>query len=283
MRKHYDQIPVGDLTIDPNMDTTRLYMQREEVVAWTEKITKEWDVEMLLPALVSVRADGTKVIIDGQHSNQAAIRTEGPDYRRDAMVYEGLTLQQEAKLFLAANKHRKPVRPFDNYRVSLTAGDPLALRVDEEVRSVGNDLQVAASPSANRVGAVQALLAMASTPGMVKRVLTIAGTAWGRDASTWDNIILRGIALVFSVPGNWELVDDARLIRVLKRGGTPAIWKQNAVRQLASGGGSASRATPLAQQIVGDYNTGLDRDKMLLLARARKTASRKTSDDESAA
>src|SRR4051794_29613820 len=86
MRKQYDQIAVGELTVDPNMDTNRLYMQRDEVAAWTDKIINSWDVEMLLPALISKRADGAMVIIDGQHSNQACIHQEGPGYLRDAMV-----------------------------------------------------------------------------------------------------------------------------------------------------------------------------------------------------
>ncbi|MFE3190716.1 DUF6551 family protein [Nocardia sp. NPDC059240] len=271
--KHFEQIKVGKLTVDPSMDTGRLYMQREEIAAWTAKITEGWDVEMLLPALVSKRSDGQLVIIDGQHSNQAAILKEGPDFLRDVMVYEQLSIKQEAKLFLAANKHRKPVRPFDNFRVSLTAGDPIAIRVNDEVQALGDDLQVAASPSANRVGAVQALLVMGKTPGMVTRVLKVVSTAWGRDASTWDNIILRAVAMVLTWPGNWELADDARLIKVLKKGGSPTIWKQNSVRTRASGGGSASRSTPMALQIVQDYNVNVDREKTLLTGKPTKTSS----------
>ncbi|MDI9952865.1 DUF6551 family protein [Rhodococcus sp. NM-2] len=273
MDKHFERIRVADLTVDPSMDTGRLYMQRDEIAAWTAKIAEDWDPEMLLPALVSKRKDSTLVIIDGQHSNQACISKEGPDFLRDTMVYEGLTIQQEAKLFLAANKHRKPVKPFDNFRVSLTAGDAIAIRVNDEVQALGGDLQVAATPSANRVGAVQALLAMGKKPGMVSRVLKVVSDAWGRDASTWDNIVLRAVTMVLDWPGNWELAEDARLIKVLKRGGSPTIWKQNAVRQRASGGGSASRSTPMAKQIVQDYNDGLDREKMLLSGRPKKAPS----------
>lgn len=271
MKKRYEQIPVRRLQVDPDMDTNRLYVQREEITAWTDKIAITWDAEMLLPAIVSKRPDGTLVTIDGQHSNEAAKRVEGPEFLRDVMVYEDLTPQQEAKLFLAANKHRKPVKPFDNFRVAMTAGDELATRVDREVRSLGNDLQVASSPSANRVGAVQALLAMARTEGMVRRVLTIVSKAWGRDASTWDNLILRAVAMVLEVDGNWDLADDARLVRVLRAGGAPAVWKQNSVRMTPSGGGSSSRSMPMVQQIVADYNVNLDRDKMLLVSKGRKT------------
>ncbi|MCC3316496.1 DUF6551 family protein [Nocardia africana] len=274
MDKYFDRIRVGDLTVDPSMDTGRLYMQRDEIAAWTAKIAENWDVEMLLPALVSRRADGQLVIIDGQHSNQACINQEGPDFRRDTMVYQGLTVQQEAKLFLAANKHRRPVKPFDNFRVSLTAGDPLAIQVDNEVRSLGDDLQIAATPSTNRVGAVQALLVMGKTPGMVSRVLKVVSAAWGRDASTWDNIILRAVAMVLTWPGNWDLADDARLIKVLKSGGAPKIWKQNAVRERASGGGSASRSMPMAQEIVRAYNHGLGREETLVSGWPKKAPSK---------
>lgn len=225
---------------------------------------------MLLPAIVSRRGTGENIIIDGQHSNAGAVKREGPDFLRDCMVYENLTPQQEAKLFLAANKHRKAVRPFDNFRVSLTAGDEVAIRVDREVRAIGNGLEVSGSPSTNRVGAVQALLALGQTEGMVKRVLFVASQAWGFDQSTWDNLILRALGMLLET--NWGLVDDARLIKTLKNGGTPAIWKQNSVRLTKSGGGSSSRSYPMVQQIVSDYNAGLDRDKMLILKAPRKTA-----------
>ncbi len=270
MEKHYEAIQCGELTVDSKMDTNRLYMQREEQTKWTQAIVDNWDAEMLLPAIVSRRSNGTNVIIDGQHSNGGAQVKEGPDFLRDCMVYENLTPQQEAKLFLAANKHRKAVRPFDNFRVSLTAGDTVAIRVDQEVRAVGNGLEISGSPSTNRVGAVQALLALGKTEGMVLRVLTIASQAWGFDQATWDNLILRALGMMLEI--NWDQVDDARLIKILKKGGTPALWKQNSVRHTTSGGGSSSRSYPMVQQIVSDYNDGLDRDKTLLLRAPRKTA-----------
>lgn len=37
MRKHYEAIRVGNLTVDSKMDTGRLYMQRDEQVQWTKK------------------------------------------------------------------------------------------------------------------------------------------------------------------------------------------------------------------------------------------------------
>lgn len=270
MNKHYEAIKVGDLTVDRTMDTNRIYVQRDEQEQWTRKIVENWDLEMLLPAIVSRRQTGENIIIDGQHSNAGAIAKEGPDFLRDCMVYENLTLQQEAKLFLAANKHRKAVRPFDNFRVSLTAGDSVAIRVDREVRAIGNGLEVAGSPSTNRVGAVQALLVLGRTEGMVQRVLTIASQAWGFDQSTWDNLILRALGMLLET--NWDQVDDARLIKILKKGGTPALWKQNSVRMTRGGGGSSSRSYPMVQQMVSDYNLGLDRNNMLILKLPRKTA-----------
>jgi hypothetical protein len=86
-------------------------------------------------------------------------------------------------------------------------------------------------------------------------------------------LILRAVTMVLDVPGNWELADDRRLIKVLKNGGSPAIWKQNSVRMTPSGGGSSSRSTPMVQQIISDYNMNLDREKMLLAGtRPRKAA-----------
>jgi hypothetical protein len=254
VKKFYEAIPVSQLKVDTSLDAQRIFQPD-----WADKLEKIWDPNLLLVATVSRRPDGDYVL-DGQHSNEVARRVQGPEFLRDCMVYEGLTTEMEAKLFLAANRDRKPVKPYDNFRVMITAHDALACQVDAEVRSVG--LEVSNGTSTNRVGAVQALMHLGSRRrGLIARVLTIAERAWGRDAVTWDNMMLRALGMVLH--GNWDNIDEKRLVRTLEK--IPVTrWKGNAIGATSSGGGSSSRSTPLAGNIVTEYNKRLGADRMLV-------------------
>ncbi len=246
--KFFEEIAVGDLLVDETLDAQRIFQP-----TWANKLEGIWDPDVLLPAIVSLREDGCYYTLDGQHSNAVAVRVEGPEFRRDCMVYEGLSKEQEAKLFLSANRDRKPVRPFDNFRVALTARDPLAMQVNSEVTARG--LEISNGTSTNRVGAVQALLAIgAKRVGLVERVLTVAEGAWGRGEASWDNMMLRALAIVLDV--NWAGVDDKRLVKSLQSAQV-GQWKQAAIAAAPGGGGSVSRSTPLAMAICNKYNVRL--------------------------
>ncbi|WP_280315929.1 DUF6551 family protein [Nocardia abscessus] len=257
VRKRYEAIPVGKLHVDERLDAQRIFQP-----TWANKLAKIWDPTLLMVATVSERPDGLYYLIDGQHSSKVALQLEGPDFERDCIVYENLSMEMEARLFLAANRDRKPVKPYDNFRVAITAQDPLAVRVQEEVQKCG--LEVSNGTSTNRVGAVQALMALgAKRNGLVARVLQTSEKAWGREATSWDNIMIRALGMVLHA--NWDQVDDKRLVKTLEKQ-TVARWKQYAVGMTPSGGGSASRSTPLANHIIANYNGRLGPEKMLSLA-----------------
>ncbi|MFI1989075.1 DUF6551 family protein [Actinoplanes sp. NPDC020271] len=252
--KSFRQIPVGLLKVDPALDSQRQFQQ-----GWARKLARIWNPDLLLPAIVSLRADGCYYLIDGQHSCHVARLRHGDSFLRDCVVYEGLTLQQEAQLFLAANRDRKSVRPYDTYRVELTAGDPTAVQVAEEVTACG--LEIAGSPSTNRVAAVQKLKTIADKRrGLVTLTLQVAERAWGRTSLTWDNMMLQALAVVLDL--NWNAVDETRLIRTLEAR-TVSSWKAGAIGVSVGGGGSTSRSTPLARDILDAYSRRLSPARML--------------------
>ncbi|WP_434795696.1 DUF6551 family protein (plasmid) [Streptomyces albidoflavus] len=299
LRKFYAEIRVGDLHVDQTLDSARLFgtitsedagpsTQRKKDVAWTARLRKMWDPFSLLPAIVSLREDGRHYLLDGQHSTDVAVEKEGPDFLRDCMVYEGLSAEQEAKLFLAANRDRKAVKPFDIFRVSITAGDPRNTRILEEVES--RNLGISGSTSANKIGAVQALTAIAVMdekhaardesgsllyplvlPGgrspLIPQVLQVVEDAWGRTPATWEGMMLRAVAMVL------DRNPEARLDRLSsKLAGhgkrkplTVAQWKESSISNTVGGGGSSSRSAPLARLIVNEYNTGLTEQAVLLM------------------
>ncbi|MEU7723087.1 hypothetical protein [Streptomyces tibetensis] len=122
VRQFYAEIRVGNLHVDQTLDPARLFgtntaedagpsTQRKKDTAWTARLMKMWAPFALLPAIVSLREDGQYYLPDGRHSTQVAVEKEGPDLLRDCMVYESLSDEQQAKLFLAANRDHKAVKP----------------------------------------------------------------------------------------------------------------------------------------------------------------------------
>ncbi|UUU38443.1 DUF6551 family protein [Streptomyces sp. NBC_00162] len=262
----HQKIPVGLLEVDPSLDAQRMFQR-----SWANKLGKKWNPRLLLPAIVSKRADGRYYLLDGQHSTQVALEKHGPEFERHCLVYEELADAEEAALFLAANRDRKAVKPVDNYRVALTAGEPLVTRVDAEVVSCG--LTVTGSSSPNQVGAVQAVLLIGEKRvGLLPKVLTTLAEAWGRDATSWDNMMIRAVGMVIHT--NWKKEDDApridldRLALVLRKR-TVRQWKTDAIRSTQSGGGSQSRSQPLAENVVTAYNIGITEPTELVIAPGR--------------
>jgi hypothetical protein len=79
--------------------------------------------------------------------------------------------------------------------------------------------------------------------------------AWGREASTWDGMMLQAVARVINKNREGG-IDLKRLTRVLSRN-TVDQWKARAVAVSKGGGGSVSRSNALAELIVPNYNSGL--------------------------
>jgi hypothetical protein len=303
VRKFYDQVPVGKLHVDQTLSSARLFgtktaedagpaAQRKKDTAWAARLGKMWDPFALLPAIVSLRGNGQYYLLDGQHSTEVAVEKEGPDFLRDCMIYEGLSEEQEAKLFLAANRDRKAVKPFDIFRVSITAGDPRNTRILSEVESCG--LAISGSTSANKIGAVQALISLAvmderhalrdksknlvyplvlpeGRRPLIPQVLRVVEDAWGRNSATWEGIMLRAVGMVLDRNPGARL---DRLSRKLAGHGarkpiTVAQWKESSIASAVGGGGSSSRSTPLARLIVNAYNTGLSDQAEVLMPPGR--------------
>lgn len=246
--KTHDKVRARDLNVDPDV-------QRMQDPKQVDKLEIEFDELFAGTLVISKRADGTLWVVDGQHRKEAGLRID-PNIEFDAEIYEGLTKRQEAIMFLRLNKHRKPVRPFDSYNVSLTAGLDLEVRVQAQVTACG--LRVASSSSANQVGAVEAcrsiVLKDKLKSGLLQDTLLVNESAWGRSPESWDNMILRAVATV--IHKNRSNIDLKRLSKILQKR-HPGTWKGAAVSMAPGGGGSESRSNRLVEVIVTAYNTGL--------------------------
>lgn len=240
------RIHVGAIHVD---DRVQRGLDRSRV----KKMASDWkphlgDHEAIT---LSRRADGRLYVVDGQHRVAAARQAFGSGYTLWAFVHTGLTIEDEARLFLELNQERKSVNSLTAYRVGLVGNEPDCLVVDRVLTKYG--LAMASTPSVNRVAAPPACRKVASLPDgetLFERTISILARTWGSDErDRWLSDLIRGVGLVLyhnneTVPG----VDDDRLCEVLGRY-VPRHWIR--VSQNIHGqGGSSSRQHALANLLV---------------------------------
>jgi hypothetical protein len=231
-----------------------------------QKLADDWVPEAAGSLTVSDRGDGVKRIIDGYHrctgAKMRGIKT------MPCEVHYGLSVADEAALFLLKNRESSKPNALDEYRIGLTAELPLF--VDTEKVLIQHNLTAGKASSKNIVGAVQAILRITEQhggPENLDAVLGIAEAAWGRTAETWDGMLIGGLGLFLHRHGNQ--VDTKDLISRLRRKEAWA-WKQT-VLSLASNqnrtqSGTGSRVNACYHELVRVYNKGRRNDAAKITA-----------------
>jgi hypothetical protein len=123
-RWHYEAVQFEDLVIDPRI-------QRGEETAEINRMAPLWNEAAIGTLTLSERIlpDGQRelVVLDGQQRRATGLKV-GHKNKVQAIVHEGLTVAEEAELFLLLNT-RQSVNSWTQFRIARTAGDPLAQAV----------------------------------------------------------------------------------------------------------------------------------------------------------
>lgn len=99
-------------------------------------ITAKFDWRLCAPLVVSRRADDKLVIIDGQHRWLAA-RSRDDIAHLPCCVFRYKDTQEEARMFILANRARKPISRLDDFYAAVAAGDEDALEIQQLVTDAG--------------------------------------------------------------------------------------------------------------------------------------------------
>lgn len=125
-------------------------------------IAAKFDWRLCAPLVVSRRADDVLTIIDGQHRWMAACqRDDIPQLPCCVFRYENI--KEEARMFIVANRARKPINRLDDYYAALAAADEDALEIEQLVRASGFCIARSTSCSAWRPGEIAFTSAIART------------------------------------------------------------------------------------------------------------------------
>lgn len=167
--------------------------QRDYSAAWASEIASHLNIEGIGYPVVSYR-DGVFYIIDGQHRVQA-LRIFGfpPTDTIQCEVYEMLTEDQEAELFLERN-NSKAVGALDKFLKAINAGRSVEMAIDHVVRAQG--LRVGRRERTSKaISAVGVLRRVVDRHGLLGlgKVLRIIRDAYG-DAG-FEALVIDGLSL----------------------------------------------------------------------------------------
>lgn len=140
-------------------------------------VSKPWNARKVSALVVSKRADGKYYVIDGQH-RRAGAAAVSPNTLLPCLVYEGMTLEEEAQLFRDLAKEKKALGSLDDYNAALVAQDVSSLDIAETLKNAG--LKVSRHECKNGIQAVGALKS-AQINGNLSAVIQVV-KAW-REAS----------------------------------------------------------------------------------------------------
>ena len=236
-------VKFSEVEIDPRV-------QRPINEGQANAIAADLNVDALGTVTVSIRADGRKILLDGQQRMNGAQRA-GYDEEVNCNFYRGLTLEEEAKLFRQLNA-RKNVSAGALFKVAVTEGDPQALAINDLLKAL--DITVGGHGGFNAIASALRISEWPNGIPDLRWALDVVANTWGVEGKHLDGRVLEGLALLHHRDG--ALIDTAMLRR--KLGGEPGgiatlIGKARLLQQLRKG----RLPIAMAEAIITIYNVKL--------------------------
>lgn len=246
-----EDIPVGDLEVDRRVQRTGLEMRK------IEKMKTEWNENAEGFYTVSRRKSGQLVILDGAHRWTAKKELTDNLGTAPCRILEGLSLAEEAEIFLALNNTTQPL-PIDKFKVRVVKGDPVAEKIDEIVKSYG--WVITRAPGDHHIRAVAALEkiyrrseAADQDPNALTLTMLAVTRAWGNQHAAASAVIVEGMGRLF-IEYSSKIVMDTLTTRLNEYKGGPATLHAKATELAAMRQGKVSMA--VAELVVEAYNKG---------------------------
>lgn len=248
----FRMVPVTELNIDPDA-------QRKLDRSWVKAHIPAFDVDQLGYIVVNKRDNGKIYVVDGQHRVELLRAVGWGDQNIHAEYFEGLTQQEEAKLFRTRND-RKAVQPFDKFRVRITEGDPIAVDINRIVNAHGlvlsdqaKDGHVVAVASLEQVYRGGGIASVKEGARALADALKTLVQAWGDQPSTVNGKVVQAFGLLFLRYG--KDIDQAALIDKLAPfpGGAPGLLGKGRAMQEVRG---KTLHHCIAAIVVDVYNKG---------------------------
>lgn len=221
--------------------------QRQINYSRCKEIKNNFNPDMVGTLLVSHRADGSYVIIDGHH-RMTAMQMLGLKAHL-CQVLEGLSYEEEAKLFVEFNNKRAVVaaKPLLNARVE--AKEDLAVNMMQAINKAGYSCGITPqSKGVVKINAVRALERAYKELGKNKftAMLGTIKKIWPRDKAAVTQPMIAGMSLFY------KCYADQLDIKILSKALSGVEPKSFIARAKVSGDGETR--TAVASEIWRQYN-----------------------------
>lgn len=241
---HLRWVPIDEMRVSPKS-------QREFRRAHAEEYAADFDLEALGYPVVSLR-DGHYWIVDGQHRVEALKMIGWGDQSIQCECYEGLTEAQEADLFLRRDA-RRSIRPFDKFRIALTAERSFETEIARTVAAQG--LKISQDGTDGSIRAIAALRKVATLGGQVVlgRDLRLLRDGLAGDPNAFIADLVAGLGRVCQRYDG--ALDDSLAVQrlaALRGGAMGLIRKANSYREKTG----RPKDDCVAAAFVDTYNTG---------------------------
>lgn len=256
-------IAVKDLEVDPRIQRDHLDMAK------VARIERTFNPNALDVITVSQRNAVTRVIIDGWHRREVVLRKGGNEALILCHVYRNLSLVEEAQMFLDLNAGSRPT-VIDKFRVRITAGDPVAMSINDIVKSYGWTIAMGSKQgNIQCAGTVEKIFTRSAdaedNPNILQEVILVVTRAWDLNPDAVHSSILEGMALVLAEYPEMEL--DHLINRLKLYPGGPGMLLSNSRNLAALDNGRTVMA--VAAQLVKFYNQTLKTKKLPAWGRTR--------------
>lgn len=163
-------VRLGDLHVSPRA-------QREFKQAWADHLHSEFDPEKFEPPHINQRGE-RKYIVDGQHRIAALKGWLGGEWENQqvqAWTYELPTEQLEARLFLHLSRNRKALNAFEDFRIALTAKEPVETDIERLVEANGQAISRRRTEGIGAVGTLRRVYKRSDPETFAKTIRIIDG------------------------------------------------------------------------------------------------------------
>lgn len=167
----YGYVPVEKLLIDSRY-------QRNRIESWISILAHSWNEDKNNPFVVSLRSNGNFYVMDGQQRHGALQMMDNAPEEVFAKIFEGLTLAQEADLFVSAAEDRRGLTTETRFKAALEAQHPWAMAVERAATAAG--FRVGSKGAQNNISAIASAREIFRRRGepFLERVLRIVNQSW---------------------------------------------------------------------------------------------------------
>lgn len=201
----FRHVPVGAMRLDSAY-------QRDLRQSDVARMAAAWSPHKAGVVVLSERHGGP-FIIDGQHRVAAA--REAGITQLPAMVIEGLTQADEARLFVAYQEERRGHTAIGKFKANTVAQDPVTVDIITAVNRAG--YIVSPRTADNHITAINALIRVHRLGGveLVSGVLQLVRSMWFGERKATDGQVLYGLALFLNDCGHRPQFKAERLERIM--------------------------------------------------------------------